>query len=65
MDGIKYLTDDKGKKTALVIELDGLKAAHSTHEFVEDLEDTLDIILREDEVSEDWSTVKNDLLRKS
>jgi hypothetical protein len=65
MKGLRYITDEAGKKTALVIELAQLKAAGSAHEFVEELEDTLDIILREEEKSEDWEKVKADLLKKA
>lgn len=64
MKGIRYITDEGGKKTALVIELKQLKEAGSAHEFVEELEDTLDIILRDDEKPEDWEKVKKHLLKK-
>ena len=61
MEGIKYITDEAGHKTALIIDLKNLKEATSTHDFVEELEDTLDVILRENETGEDWNAMKNDL----
>lgn len=65
MKGVSYITNGKGKKTALVIDLEKLKKIKSAHEFMEELEDTLDIILRSDEPAEDWKAVKKDLLKKA
>lgn len=64
MEGVKYITDEAGHKTAVVIELEKLREIKTKDEFFEELEDTLDIILREDEPSVDWNKVKNDLLNK-
>ncbi len=64
MDGVKYITDEAGHKTAVVIELEKLRDIKTKDEFFEELEDTLDIILREDEPSVVWEKVKNDLLNK-
>jgi hypothetical protein len=62
MNGVRYITDEAGHKTAVVIELEKLREIKAKDEFFEELEDTLDIILREDEPSADWNKVKNDLL---
>jgi hypothetical protein len=61
MKGVKYLTDEAGHKTAVVIDLDRLREIKAKDEFFEELEDTLDIILREDEPAEDWDKVKEHL----
>jgi hypothetical protein len=60
----KKSTDEAGHKTAVVIELEKLRDIKTKDEFFEELEDTLDIILREDEPSVVWEKVKNDLLNK-
>jgi hypothetical protein len=64
MDGLKYITDEAGHKTAVVIDLDKLREIKAKDEFYEELEDTLDIILREDDPGEDWDKVKEQLLKK-
>ena len=64
MNGVRYITDEAGHKTAVVIELEKLREIKAKDEFFEELEDTLDIILREDEPSADWEKAKNDLLNK-
>ena len=64
MNGVRYITDEAGHKTAVVIELEKLREIKGKDEFFEELEDTLDIILREDEPSEDWDKVKERLLKK-
>ena len=64
MDGVRYITDEAGHKTAVVIELDKLREIKAKDEFFEELEDTLDIILREGEPSADWDKLKSDLLNK-
>jgi hypothetical protein len=64
MNGVRYITDEAGHKTAVVIELEKLREIKAKDEFFEELEDTLDIILREDEPSVDWDKVKNDLLNR-
>lgn len=64
MSGVNYITDGSGHKTAVVIDLDKLREIKAKDEFFEELEDLLDIVLREDEPSEDWDKVKDDLLKK-
>ena len=64
MDGLKYITDEAGHRTAVVIDLDKLREIKAKDEFYEELEDTLDIILREDDPGEDWDKVKEQLLKK-
>lgn len=61
MKGVRYITDEDGRKTALIIELEKLKELKSGEDFIEELEDTLDIILREDEPAKSWSYVKEKL----
>ena len=61
---VQYVTNGKGKKTALVIDLEKLKKIKSAYEFMEELEDTLDIILRTDEPAEDWKTLRKGLLKR-
>ena len=63
MKGIQYITDDAGHKTAVVIDLQNLKKI-SSRELAEEIEDTLDVILREDEKSKDWNSVKEKLKKK-
>ena len=63
MKGIQYITDDAGHKTAVVIDLQNLKKV-SSRELAEEIEDTLDVIWREDEKSEDWNSVKEKLKKK-
>lgn len=65
MKNVKYITDGAGNKTALVIELRKLRKAKSSRQFLEEIEDTLDIILREHEPNEDWKKVKSQLLKKN
>jgi hypothetical protein len=64
MNGVRYITDEAGHKTAVVIELEKLREIKTKDAFFEELEDTLDIILREDEPSADWDKIKDDLLNK-
>jgi hypothetical protein len=64
MDGVKYITDEAGHKTAVIIDLEKLREIKAKDEFFEELEDTLDILLREDEPSEEWNKIKDELLNK-
>jgi len=64
MSGVNYITDESGHKTAVVIDLDKLREVKAKDEFFEELEDLLDIVLREDEPSDDWDKVKDDLLKR-
>lgn len=65
MTGINYVTNDKGEKTALLIDLNELKrsgkAGGDVSEFLDDLEDILAIELSKDEEYTDWEDVKQDL----
>ena len=63
MSGVNYITDESGHKTALVIDLAKLREVRSKDELFEELEDLVDIVLREDEPSEDWDKAKEDLLK--
>jgi hypothetical protein len=65
MKGVSYIMNEKGKKTALVIDLEKLRKIKSAHDFMEELEDTLDIVLRSDEPAEDWKAVRKQLLKKA
>jgi len=64
MRGVSYITDEAGHKMAIVIDLEKLREIKAKDEFFEELEDTLDIILREDEPSANWDKTKSDLLNK-
>lgn len=65
MTGINYVTNDKGEKTALLIDLNELKrsgkAGGDVSEFLDDLEDILAIELSKGEEYVDWEDVKQDL----
>ena len=55
MKGIKFVTDEKGKKTAVVIDL-------SEHgRLWEDFYDGLTVLDREDEPRTPWNKVKSEL----
>lgn len=68
MDGINIVTDSKGRRTGLFIDLKTLKSNRTSGRSVaaylrtlEDIEDLVDIQLAQSEPSEDWSTVKERL----
>ena len=68
MNGINFVTNASGIKTAIMIDLDVLRQ-HPTsgHELLqqlsslEDIEDIIDVELSRAEPSESWHTVKNRL----
>jgi hypothetical protein len=71
MDGISIVTDSKGRRTGLLIDLKTLKSNRTSGRSVtaylqtlEDIEDLVDIQLVQSEPSEDWSTVKERLKQK-
>ena len=65
MIGINYVTNDKGEKTGLLIDLNELKRSGKTSGdvsgFLDDLEDILAIELSKNEEYIDWEDVKEDL----
>jgi hypothetical protein len=68
MDGISIVTDSKGKRTGLLIDIKELKkrrtsgrAVASYIDMLEDVEDIIDVQLAASEPSEDWETVKQRL----
>lgn len=62
MKGVSYLTDEVGKKKAVVIDLDLLKHRENLADILEDIEDAVAIETRKDEESVDWETARKDLL---
>lgn len=62
MKGISYLTDEVGKKKAVVIDLDLLKHRENLADILEDIEDAVAIESRKDEESLDWDSARNGLL---
>lgn len=68
MDGISIVTDSKGKRTGLLIDIKELKkrrtsgrAVASYIDMLEDVEDIIDVQLAASEPSEGWETVKQRL----
>jgi hypothetical protein len=68
MNGINFVTNASGIKTAIMIDIDVLRRhVTSGHEVVqhlstlEDIEDVIDVELSRTEPSESWHTVKNRL----
>jgi hypothetical protein len=68
MNGINFVTDASGVKTAIMIDIDVLRRhATSGHEVVqqlsslEDIEDIIDVELSRVEPAESWHTVKKRL----
>ena len=71
MDGISIVTDSKGKRTGLLIDLQTLKNNKTSGLSVtaylrtmEDIEDLVDIQQTQSEPSEDWAAVKERLKQK-
>jgi len=71
MDGINIVTDSKGKRTGLLIDLKTLKvnktSGRSVAEFLrtlEDIEDLVDIQQTQSEPTEEWAVVKERLRKK-
>jgi predicted DNA-binding protein len=61
MKGVSYLTDEKNRKKAVVIEL---KAIEQHPEEIEDLLDTIVAEARKDESKRSWDDVKKGLKKK-
>jgi|AntAceMinimDraft_17_1070374.scaffolds.fasta_scaffold04996_3 glutamyl-tRNA reductase len=59
MKGVNYVTNDKGEKLAMIIDINNPK--NITTEYLEELEDIIAIELLKNEPSEDWESVKNEL----
>lgn len=69
MTGVNYVMNDKGEKTALLIDLAQLRGGDKTEkdvmEFMEDLEDMLAVELsKKDDDYSDWSDAKERLKAK-
>jgi len=64
MKGISYLTDEVGRKKAVVIDFDLLKDRDSLLDILEDIEDEIAIDLRKDEPSLNWNDVRESLINK-
>jgi hypothetical protein len=61
MKGVSYITDNKNRKTAVVIDLKTLE------KFDDQIEDLFDVIIaesRKDEPTVSWEQVKKNLQRK-
>ena len=61
MKGVSFVTDDKNRKRAVIIEL---KTIEQNQEAVEDLLDVIVAESRKDEPKRDWSEVKKSLKKK-
>lgn len=57
--GISYVTNSKGEKTALQLDLTN----NAVQEIVEDLIDTLDAMERKNEPTRPFEEIKNEILR--
>lgn len=56
MEGVKFVTDEKGKKVAIQIDLSFKKKSGKDYiEFLENIEDIIDIEQSRDEVAEPWN----------
>lgn len=62
MKGVNFITDDKNRKKAVVIEL---KTIEDHQEDVEDLLDAIVAESRKDETKRSWGDVKKSLKKKS
>jgi hypothetical protein len=62
MKGVNFITDDKNRRTAVIIEL---KTIEQHQEEVEDLLDVIIAESRKDEPKRSWEQVKNHLKRKA
>ncbi len=67
MTGINYVTDDKGEKTALLIDLAQLRKSDKTEneliEFLEDLDDTIAAELSKGQVGRPYDEVRKEILK--
>ena len=61
MKGVSFVTDDKNRKRAVIIEL---KTIEQNQEAVEDLLDVIVAESRRDEPKKDWNDVKKSLKKK-
>ena len=62
MEGINYVTDDKGRKIALMIDLKNIKKY--TDEDIEDIEDLISIELRKNNPKIDYRKIRKQLIKK-
>ncbi len=58
MEGIQFVVDEKGKKTAVLIDL------HQHGDIWEDFYDALVAEERDDEPRDSWETIKADLIQQ-
>ncbi|MBT3422399.1 MAG: hypothetical protein HOD63_12925 [Bacteroidetes bacterium] len=62
MKGVNFVTDEKGKRIALQIDLSYRKLSGREYvDFLENLEDVIDIELRRNEAAEPWESVKKEI----
>lgn len=61
MKGINYVTNDKGKKMAILINL--VDHDKVLNEYLEDLQDLIEIEARKNEEKIPWNKAKEDLLK--
>ena len=61
MKGVNFITDDKNRRTAVIIEL---KTIEQHQEAVEDLLDVIVAESRKDEPKRSWEDVKKSLKKK-
>ena len=66
MTGINYVTNDKGEKTALLIDLTQLRDSDATENdlltFLEDLDDTIAAELSKGQTGRPYEDVRNEIL---
>jgi len=62
MKGINYVTNDKGEKVAVMIDL--TDHDQRINEYIEDLVDLIEIGARQEEELLEWDQVKEDLKEK-
>jgi len=61
MKGVSYITDDKNRRKAVVIDIETIE------KYPEQVEDLMDVIIaesRKEEPKRDWEEVKKNLLKK-
>lgn len=59
MEGVKFITDETGKKVAIQIDLTFTKKSGKDYvEFLENIEDIIDIEQSRNEVAEPWEDFK-------
>ena len=65
MTGINYVTNDKGEKTALLIDLAQLRKTDTENDlitFLEDFDDTIAAELSKGQVGRSYEEVRNEML---